>query len=129
MAVGYYRRPGGVAPHGGQRAQAIKIYLRHHNDPEKKFQPTQAVCETDEAKGRVGCGGSIFFYITYPNQKRMPFDGPPVVVDGSEVQMGDGGVVAQVYTDNVHFATCPAKKKAEPVTSGFVDARSRAAGE
>lgn len=94
-------------PHGGQRAQTIRIYLRHHNDPEGKFTPKPATCETDEEKHRKGCGASIVFYITYPNQKRIPFDGAPRVVEGSEAVFGDGAVVGAVYTDNVHFATCP----------------------
>lgn len=94
-------------PHGGQRAQSIRIYLRHHNDPEGRFTPKTASCETDEEKGRTGCGASITFYITYPNQKRMPFDGPPQVVSGSEAVLSDGGVVAAVSNANVHFSTCP----------------------
>jgi hypothetical protein len=96
-----------ATPHGGQRAQRIRIYLRHHNDPEGKFQPKEARCESDADKGRTGCGATIWFYITFPNQKRMPFDGPPKVVENSEVSIGDGGIVAQVSTENVHFATCP----------------------
>lgn len=116
-------------PHDGRRAQQIRIYIRHHNDPEGKFKPQQATCETDAEKGRVGCGGTVWFYRTYPNQKRMPFDGPPVVVEGTTAQMPDGGVVAKVETHNVHFATCPKRERPAPQpTTGFRDGRATAAG-
>lgn len=100
-------------PHGGQRAQSIRIYLRHHNDPEGRFTPKTASCETDEEKGRTGCGGQIKFYITFPNQRRMPFDGEARVVPGTEVNMGDGAIVANVWSDNVHFSTCPHREANE----------------
>lgn len=95
----------GVPP-TGRRPQTVRIYLRHHNDPEGKFTPKEATCETDEEKHRTGCGGSIKFFITYPNQKRMPFDGEPVLA-GEPVVLGDGAVVASVFNQNVHFSTCP----------------------
>lgn len=115
--------------HDGGRAQTIRIYLRHHNDPDGRFTPTQGSCETDAEKGRVGCGGALTFYRTYPNQKRMPFDGPPDVVPGTEANIGDGGIVAVVYTKNVHFATCPKRQQpAERPTTGFRDGRALAAG-
>jgi hypothetical protein len=90
----------------GRRPQTVRIYLRHHNDPEGRFTPKDATCETDEEKHRTGCGASIRFYLTYPNQKRMPFDGEPVLA-GEPVVLGDGGVVASVFNDKVHFSTCP----------------------
>lgn len=116
-------------PHDGRRAQQIRVYLRHHNDPEGRFTPQPGTCETDPEKHRVGCGGAIVFYRTYPNEKRMPFDGPPVVVEGTEVNIGNGGIVAKVYTENVHFATCPKRPRpADRPTSGFRDGRAAAAG-
>lgn len=116
--------------HDGGRARTIRIYLRHHNDPDGKFTPMPSTCETDTEKGRVGCGGSIVFYRTYPNQKRMPFDGPPEVVPGTEVNIGDGGIVAFVFTKNVHFSTCPKRERPAPrPTTGFRDGRAAAAGE
>jgi hypothetical protein len=114
--------------HDGRRAQKIRIYIRHHNDPDGKFAPQQATCETDPEKHRVGCGGTIWFYRTYPNEKRMPFDGPPTVVDST--QMLDGSVIATVETHNVHFATCPKRERPAPrPTTGFRDGRAAAAGE
>lgn len=89
-----------------RRPQTVRIYLRHHNDPEGKFTPKDATCETDEEKHRTGCGAALRFFITYPNQKRMPFDGEPVLA-AEPVMMGDGGVVASVFNTNVHFGTCP----------------------
>lgn len=105
---------GGGKPHDGSRTQKIRVYLRHHTKPE--FNPEESSCQTDVEKHRVGCGARIIFYRTYPNEKRMPFDGPPVVVDATEVGTGDGGIVAYVLTDNVHFATCPhlAHRRAQP---------------
>lgn len=95
-----------ATPHTGQRAQTIRIYVRHHNDPEGRFTPQDAICETNEEKGRTGCGAALRFYLTYPNEKRMPFDGEPLIV-GDAVQLGNGGVVASVENRNVHFSTCP----------------------
>jgi hypothetical protein len=49
----------------------------------------------------------------------MRFDGPPIVIEGSEVSIGDGGIVASVLNKNVHYTTCTAKKKPEPAAAGF----------
>lgn len=126
MADGYFRRPGGV--HDGSRAQTIRIYLKHHNDPEKKFQPRERVCSDYEdprtKQLQKGCGATLQRFVTYPNGKGMLFDSAPKVVEGTEVNMGDGGIVANVYTDNVHFGTCPMRTR-KPVA----DALQRAAGE
>lgn len=129
MGDGYFRRPSGVkGTHDGSRAQTIRIYLKHHNDPDKLFQPRERVCSDYEDprthQTQRGCGATLQRYVTYPNRKGMLFDGPPVIVDGSEVAMGDGAIVANAYTTNVHFGTCPMRTR-NPVP----DARQRAAGE
>lgn len=90
---------------GDPNRPKVRIFLKHHGKPE--FAPQPATCETDREKGRIGCGASIIFYRTYPNEKRMPFDAAPEVVEDSEATLGDGGVVAYVYSERVHFATCP----------------------
>lgn len=114
-------------PHNASRAQTIRIYLRHHNDPEGKFTPRELTCQDyKDGKGveHKGCGGTVWRYLTYPNQKAMRFDGQPIVVDGSEVNMGDGSIVASVRTENVHYATCTARRE-QPALSDF---RSQASG-
>jgi hypothetical protein len=108
--------------HSGARAQTIRIYLRHHNDPEGKFTPRELTCQDyTDGKGveQKGCGGTVWRYLTYPNQKAMRFDGPPIVVEGTEVNIGDGGIVASVQTSNVHYSTCTAKRKPEAAAPGF----------
>lgn len=105
--------------------QAIRIYLRHHNDPDGKYKPKQGSCQDwEDRKGHIvkGCGGTTWRYVTYPNEKGMRFDGPPDVVPNSEVNL-NGAIVAEVYTDNVHFATCTARKRITPV-----DGKAAAAG-
>lgn len=114
----------------GRKPPNIKIFLKHHNDPEGRYAPQSATCQDAPEKHRVGCGGSMVFYKTYPNEARMPFDSAPIVVQQFPVR-GDGAVIAIVETTNVHFATCPARKaereKQRP-TTGFADAKMRAAG-
>jgi hypothetical protein len=114
-------------PHDGRRAQTIRIYLKHHNDPEGKFQPRERVCSDYEDPRRAGvvhkgCGATLQRFVTYPNQRGMLFDSPPHVVAGTEVQMGDGGIVANVTTENVHFGTCPMRQR------GAADGKQAAAG-
>lgn len=116
-----------AGPHNASRAQTIRIYLRHHNDPDGKFIPREVTCQDfTDRKGieQKGCGATVQRFLTFPNQKAMRFDGPPVVVEGTTVQLGDGGVVAEVRTDNVHYATCGARKPERPST----DFRTQAAG-
>lgn len=109
--------------------QQIQIYLKHHNDPDGRFSPKTKSCADFDRKGVVqkGCGGPVTRYVTYPKEKGMYFDGPPEVAEQFPIRQ-DGAVIALVYTDNVHFATCPmrpkAAKPAEPV-----DHRALAAGK
>lgn len=99
--------------------QAIRIYLKHHTN--ESLAPRQVTCQDyDDPRTKAqmkGCGGTVLRYATYPRGKGMRFDGPPEVVEGSETSMGDGSIVASVYTDNVHFSTCPARKRERPTTS------------
>jgi hypothetical protein len=116
-------------PHDGRRAQTIRIYVRHHNDPAGKFTPREVECQDyEDGKGvqHKGCGARVQRFLTYPNQKAMRFDGPPAIVEGSQVTMGDGGIVVEVTTQNVHYATCAAKKAEEP--QGSMDFRPAAGG-
>lgn len=116
-------------PHDGRRAQTIRIYLRHHKDPDGKFQPREVTCQdyTDrQGVTQKGCGATVWRYLTYPNAKAMRFDGPPIVVPDTEVHIGDGGIVAKVETANVHYSTCGARKPQTPPTAP--DFRSQAAG-
>lgn len=94
--------------------RGIQIYLKHFNDPDGRFQPRTNVCKSDEAAGRVGCGQTIQRFVTYPREKGMYFDGPPVIIEQFPVRQ-DGAVIAVVATDNVHFATCPVRKDAAKV--------------
>lgn len=115
------------APHDGRRAQTIRIYLKHHNDPDGKFQPRDRVCSDYEDPRRAGvinkgCGATLRRFVTFPNEKGMLFDSEPVVVEGSEVSVGNGGIVASVYTANVHFGSCPMRQR------GVSDGKAAAAG-
>lgn len=99
-------------------AQTIRIYLRHHTRPE--LRPGHRVCRdwTDRKGGtHRGCGASVLRYVTYPNQKGMLFDREPRPAS-DPVAIGDGGIVVQVYTDTVHFATCPYREKPQPSAGG-----------
>lgn len=108
--------------------QTVRIYLKHHTN--EALAPRSVTCQDYPSKKGIekGCGGTVLRYATFPNQKGMRFDSAPVVVEGSETNMGDGSIVASVYTDNVHFATCPARHRA-PVTTDVPDAKAHAAGE
>lgn len=100
-------------------ANTIEIFLKHHNDPDGRFAPKVKTCQDYEAPGRPvlpGCGGSIVGYKTYPREKSMYFDGPPVVVQQYPARQ-DGAVIALVRTDNVHWATCPARHPRTDVPS------------
>jgi hypothetical protein len=94
-----------------ERVQTVKIYLDH---PTPGYTAEQGKCETDKEKGRIGCDAPITFYRTFPNEKRMPFDGPPVIVKQHSPR-DDGAVIAEVQTNNVHFATCRAKARGNEV--------------
>lgn len=122
--------PGDRAPR-----QSIRIYLKHHTNP--TLAPRTVTCEDYERKAtktrpawtEKGCGVKVIRYATYPNQKGIRFDSDPEVVPGTETNMGDGSIVASVYTENVHFSTCPARKPAERPTTGVPDGRHQFAGE
>lgn len=97
------------------KAQTIRIYLRHPGDPDSKFLPRPKVC-TDYDNPRTGhlepgCGATLVRFVTYPNEKGIYFDGPPRIVEGSEVKLETGAIVGSVYTDTVHFATCPMRQR------------------
>lgn len=109
------------------KIQTVRIFLKHHNDPSGKYAPKMRTCETDPERGLVGCGGSIIRYTTFPKEKGMYFDGPPVVVQQFPVRQ-DGAVIAEVETGNVHFATCP-KRKGAPTALPSTDGQQRSAGE
>lgn len=114
-------------PHDARRAQTIRIYLKHHNDPDNKFQPREKVC-SDYTDGKNvthrGCGATTLRYVTYPNEKGMMFDSEPRIVEGSEAHTGNGGIVAAVYVENVHFGTCPMRNR-----SKLEDGKQAAGGE
>jgi hypothetical protein len=126
MAKGYFRRPGAAEGSFERPSNTIQIFLRHHVDPEGKFTPRLVTCSDYTPPGtshvQKGCGGSVWRYLTYPREKAMRFDGPPVVVQQFPVRQ-DGAVIALVSTDNVHYSTCPAKHPAgndsKQAASGF----------
>lgn len=89
--------------------RGIQIFLKHFNDKERRYQPRDGVCRSDPAAGRIGCGQTIRRFVTYPREKGIYFDGEPVILEQDPVR-ADGAVLALVSTDNVHFATCPARK-------------------
>jgi hypothetical protein len=94
-------------------AQTIRIYLRHHTRPQ--LRPTAKVChDWTDRKGIThrGCGACVVRYVTFPNQKGIFFDREPRQ-SGEPVAIGDGGIVATVYTDQVHFATCGMREHKE----------------
>lgn len=106
--------------------QTIRIYLRHHNNPRfASWTKTCADYTQRDGRGRLiahqGCGATMLGYRTYPNEKPMYFDGPPEIVEQAPTRQ-DGAVIAIVYTDNVHFVTCPRRHQAA------YDGRARAAG-
>lgn len=113
-------------PHDGRRAQTIRIYLKHLNDPEGKFQPRERVCsDYEDPRTHVthrGCGATLQRFVTYPNAKGMLFDSAPHIVEGTQAHIGDGGIVANVTTENVHFGTCPMRQR------GTADGKQAAAG-
>lgn len=95
-------------------SNTIQIFLRHHNDP--KFAPQTKQCsDYEDRKGnqQKGCGATVIRFVTYPNEKGMYFDGDPIVVQQFPVRQ-DGAVIAVVSNENVHFATCTAKKQPRP---------------
>lgn len=128
MGNGYSPRPDGVQ--AGMSRQTIRIYLKHHTNP--SLAPRSVTCQDYEnprtKATEKGCGGSVVRFATYPRGKGMRFDSAPEVVEGSETNMGDGSIVASVYTDNVHFSTCPVRKRKEP-EAATTDSRQYAAGE
>lgn len=114
------------------RRQTIRIYLKHHNNP--RMGSWTKVCSTYEQRrevnGRfatttiIGCGATLIGYRTWPNEKPMYFDGPPVVKEQYPVRQ-DGAVIADVYTDNVHWSTCPNRQR----PAAAHDGRALAAGQ
>ncbi len=101
--------------------QTIRIYWKHHNDPEGKFQPKSGSCQDwTDPRGTLhkGCGGAVIRYVTYPNEKGIRFDAVPDVV-GDLVVLTNGAVIATVKTDQVHFATCPQQRRKDPPVRDF----------
>lgn len=108
-------------------ANTIQIFLKHHNDKAGRFAPRDGVCTSHAETNRVGCGQAIRRFVTYPREKGMYFDGDPIVVEQFPVRQ-DGAVIAIVKTDNVHFATCPARKPPRPTTGLPTDFKIAAGG-
>lgn len=105
--------------------QAIWIVLRDHNDPDGRYQVKEQTCQDwTDARGHEhkGCGGTVWRYVTHPGGKAMRFDGPLDIVPGSEDRLGSQ-IIALVYTENVHWATCTARVRRAPV-----DGKAAAAG-
>ena len=106
--------------------QRIQIYLKHFRDPEHRYQPRDVVCNRGVKDTEPGCGQTCRRFVTYPREKGMYFDGDPIVVEQFPVRQ-DGAVIALVETTNVHFATCPARKRPAPPVVG-VDGKMAATG-
>lgn len=101
-------------------SNTIQIYLRHFSDPGGKFTPQTKTCSDYEGRDGLqkGCGAEVIRYMTYPREKGMYFDGPPIVVQQFPPRQ-DGAVIAIVSTENVHFATCKMKQRpAAPMFDG-----------
>lgn len=107
-------------------ANTIQIFLKHHKDPDGKYAMQTKTCSNyTDAKDHVhpGCGGTVFRFVTYPRERGMYFDGMPIVVQQFPPRQ-DGAVIAIVSNENVHHATCPAKKKPAPAVPDFRTAAS-----
>lgn len=114
MGDGYVVRTDGRGLPAGA-AQTVRVYLRHHTNDQLAPRETSCQDYDDPRRGQQkGCGATVIRYSTYPRQKGMRFDGAVKVVEGSEVNMGDGGIVASVYTDNIHIASCTARPRPVP---------------
>lgn len=109
------------------KIQKIRIILKGRDA--EQFKPVTRICRDDEDRHIKGCGGTIIRYTTFPNQKGMYFDSEPVLVEmeGPNPDMVAGvGLVAWVYTHNVHWSTCPTRKPA--AARSTTDFRQAAAG-
>lgn len=113
----------------GGAPQTIRIFLKHHTNP--TLAPRVVICEDypDQRTGMIqkGCGATVLRYATYPRGKGMRFDSEPLVIEDSETNMGDGSTVATVQTENIHFATCPARRQV--TQADLPDSKVAAAGE
>lgn len=110
-------------------ANTIQIFLKHHNDPDGKYTPKQKTCsDYEDGKGHLhkGCGGTVFRYVTYPRERGMYFDSAPIIVQQFPPR-SDGAVIALVSNENVHHATCPAKKQTRETSADFKTAAANAA--
>lgn len=113
MTISFKGRMGAAA--GPSAPRTVRIFLKgpsatRDTDMGKKFEPTQRLST------KCSCGTTLHFYTTYPNEKSMPFDREPTVIDS--FVRDDGAVIAVVSADQTHFTSCLDLKK-ERKTDGF----------
>lgn len=97
------------------KPRTVRIFLKgpsatRGTELGQKFEPTT------RHSTKCTCGVLLHFYTTYPNEKSMPFDREPHVLDQSV--RDDGAVIAIVSADDTHFTSCQDLKKERP-TNGF----------
>lgn len=113
---------GGRAP---AKPRTVRIFLKgplslRNTEMGQKFEPTV------RASTKCSCAATLHFYTTYPNEKSMPFDRDPVVLD--QMVREDGAVIATVSADDTHFNSCRDLKDArtkEKPTHGFTSPTAR----
>lgn len=105
---------------GGNTGAAAKprttmIYLKgplalRGDERGQKFEPVT------RASTKCSCNATLFFYCTLKNEKPMPFDREPRIF--SQYVREDGAIIAEVFSDDSHFASCADLKRAR-TTQGF----------
>jgi hypothetical protein len=92
-------------PDRGTKIATVKVILKDFSE-DQPLAPFTRTCETDEEKGRRGCGATLFFYYTAKNRKRMPFDREAVVI-GEPYKNGAEPYLFAEIENHSHFGTCP----------------------
>lgn len=101
------------------KPRTVRIFLKgptatRGTDLGKKFEPSARL------SSKCSCNATLHFFTTYPNEKSMPFDREPVVID--QTVLGNGAIIATVSANDTHFNSCRdllAQRKQERPTNGF----------
>lgn len=104
-----------TTPRPPVKPRTVRIFLKgpsstRGTDLGQKFEPTV------RPSTKCSCGTQLHFYTTYPNEKSMPFDCEPRILD--QMMRDDGALIATVSADDTHFTSCKDLKK-ERQTHGF----------
>lgn len=101
------------------KPRTVRIFLKAPTHI--RFQPEgERFKPVSRLSTKCSCNATLLFYTTYPNEKSMPFDREPTILD--EVVLGNGAVIATVSANDTHFNSCRdllAQRKQERPTHGF----------